>query len=70
MSDLMSRIADDEREYETACLLFGEEVRYKNGPDCYGKHEKIIDRMYKAGYANISKLAVNEGLISGKFPLK
>lgn len=71
MSDLFSRISEDEEEYETACLIFGEKVRQNNGPDCYGEHaKKIIDRMYKAGYGNKSRQYVLDGIYSGKFPLK
>jgi hypothetical protein len=71
MSDLFSRIAEDEEEYETACLIFGEKVRRNNGPDCYGKHAKqIIDKMNKAGYGNKSRQFVLDGLASGTFPIK
>lgn len=56
MSDLFSKINDDEEEYERACLIYDEEVEHNYGPDCYGKHaQKVIKRMYKDGLQNISK---------------
>ena len=71
MSDLFSRICEDEDEYERACLIFGQKVRYNNGPDCYGTHAKrIIKKMYELGYGNISKLGIQERLRTGEFPIK
>lgn len=51
MSDLMSAIRDDIREYKRLCRLYGEEVQYTRDTygilieDCYGKH--AIELQYR-----------------------
>lgn len=51
MSDLMSAIRDDIKEYRCLCKLFDEEIKYTKDhygiliEDCYGKHaEKLRNR--------------------------
>lgn len=53
MSDLMSEIRDDIREYVDRCSRMGETVKYKNdSPDCYGFHAKHIERIEKLNLKN------------------
>jgi len=75
MSDLMSEVAYDIRNYESLCSKYGENVRHSsNGnPDCYGAHARKLEKRAEREEAEKSgkkvpietevKLRVNEDVI-------
>lgn len=68
MSDLMSKIADDIYEYESACIVFG--LKFDDNEVYTKKADNILRKYHKSKYNNRTHEYLRCLIHSGELPIK